>query len=442
MSAVSRTLASFIGLLFLAVAAATPGHAFVIQSVTSPGGIKAWLVQDKTIPLIAMNFSFQGGSAYDPPGKEGLANFITGMLDEGADDVDSQTFQKRREELAFKMSFDVGRDHFEGRFQTLTRNRDASFDLLRKAITKPRFAADAVERVRKQFELAARDQAQDPEQTATDAWMKQALPGDPYAHDPSGSEASLSTITADDLRAAHDRIFRRATLQVAVVGDIDAATLGKLLDQTFGGLPQASDLPKLPPARIAAGPSRKVINSDNPQSVIVFGGPGILRSDPAFIPAYIMTEILGGGSLSSRLTREIREKRGLTYGVSADLVPLRRVGLLLGSLGTRNAKAGEALALVRQEFDRMAKSGPTQAELDEAKTFLEGSYALHFSGNAAIAGQLLGLQQENLGIDYIDKRNARLAAVTLDDVKAQAARIVNGDTLIVTVVGQPQGLPN
>lgn len=435
-----RRLAAVIGLVLLSLAAASPGYAFKIEEVTSPGGIKAWLVQDKTIPLIAMSFAFRGGSAYDPPGKEGVATFITGMLDEGADDVDSATFQKRRDELAFKMSFDAGRDYFSGNFQTLTKNRDASFDMLRKAITKPRFAADAVERVRKQFVLAARDEAQDPEQAAANAWMQQALPNDPYAHDPSGTEASLNAITPDDLRAAHALIFSRGTLQVAVVGDIDAATLGKLLDQTFGGLPAASSLPALPPAELAAGPSLKVIASDNPQSVIMFGEQGIKRSDPAFIPAYIMVEILGGGSFSSRLTTEIREKRGLTYGVGLSLVPLRRLGLVMGSLGTRNEKAGEALALVKQEMNRMAKEGPTQAELDEAKTFLEGSYALRFTGNSAIANQLLAIQQENLGVDYIDKRNARVAAVTLADVKEQAARIINGDKLIVTVVGQPQGL--
>lgn len=442
MNGMLRSVAGLLCLAFVAIAAATPGFAFTIEQVISPGGIKAWLVQDKAIPLIAMSYAFKGGSAYDPAGKEGLANFITGMLDEGADDLDSAAFQRKRDELAFKMSFDVGRDYFTGSFQTLSRNRDASFDLLRKALTKPRFAADAVERVRKQFLLAARDQAQDPEQVAATAWMQQALPGDPYAHDPDGADTTIATITPGDLRDAHHRIFTRATLRIAVVGDIDATSLGRLLDQTFGGLPVGAPPPDLPAPRLTAGPNLKVIQHGIPQSVIMFGEAGLKRSDPAFIAAYIMSEILGGGSFSSRLTTEIREKRGLTYGVGASLVPLSRLGLLMGSLATRNEKAGEALALVKQELNRMAKEGPTQAELDEAKTFLMGSYALRFSGNAAIAGQLLSIQQENLGIDYIEKRNARVAAVTLDDVKAQAARILDGDKLIVTVVGKPEGIAN
>jgi zinc protease len=183
-----------------------------------------------------------------------------------------------------------------------------------------------------------------------------------------------------------------------------------------------------------------VIERDIPQSIIVFGHGGILRGDPDFFPAYIMTSILGGGGFGSRLTDEIREKRGLTYGVGAGLVPLDRAGLFMGSLGTRNEKAGEALALVRDVLKRMADEGPTAQELAEAKTFLTGSYALRFDSNAKIAGQLLGIQQENLGIDYINRRNAMVEAVTLEQVKAQAKRLIDADRLIVTVVGRPQGL--
>ncbi|MGH6907173.1 MAG: M16 family metallopeptidase, partial [Aestuariivirga sp.] len=400
----------------------------------------AWLVQDKTIPLIAMKFSFRGGSVVDPKGKEGVANFLTGMMDEGAADLDSAAFQRLRDELSFKMGFDAERDHFEGAFQTLSRNRDASFELLRKVLTQPRFDAAPLELVRQQFLLSVQEETEDPERIASAAWMEMALPGDPYARASGGTLASVGAITADDLRRTHALIFNRRTLEVAVVGDIDGATLGLLLDHVFGGLPEGQEPPALPQPRFSEGPALKIIQRDIPQSIIMFGHAGIRRNDPEFIPAYIMSEILGGGSSGTRLTEELREKRGLTYGVSADLAPLDRAGLFIGSLGTRNEKAGEALSLVRQELDHMAKGGPSAAELAEAKTYLTGSYALRFDGNASIAGQILGIQQANLGIDYIDKRNSLVNAVTLDQVKVQAARLLHGDKLIVAVVGKPQGI--
>ena len=415
-------------------------HAFTIQEVKSPGGITAWLVEERAIPLMAMNFSFRSGSAEDPPGKEGAAEFLTGMLDEGAGDMPAQAFQMKREELSFRMSFSVDSDFFEGSFQTLTRNRTESIELLRQALTAPRFDAEPLEKVRQQFLLAVKEKEQDPQSIAWRAWMQKALPGDPYSRPDEGTEQSMAAMTADDLKAAHRRIFTRDTLEVAVVGDISAAELGPLLDKVFGGLPETAPREALPPAKVAQGPQLEVIARDMPQSVIVFGHEGILRSDPDFIPAFVMAEILGGGGLDSWLSEEIREKRGLTYGVSFGLSPMERTGLFAGMLQTRNDAAGEALAAAREVMARMANEGPTQQQLDEAKTYLTGSYALRFSSNAAIARQLLGQQQQGLAIDYVEKRNALVEAVTLEQVKAQAKRLLHPDRLIVTVVGRPEGL--
>ena len=416
------------------------GLAFTIKEVTSPGGIKAWLVEEKTVPLIAMNFSFRGGSIHDPHGKDGVSEFLTGMMDEGAGDMSSAEFQKRRDALAFRMSFDSGRDFFEGSFQTLSRVRGESFALLELAISAPRFDTEPLERVRQQFLLNVKEQNEDPQRQASTAWLQMALPGDPYAREGGGTEQSIGAITSADLHAAHRRIFTRQTLQVAVVGDIDAVELGPLLDRVFGALPLKAELPALTKAKIVEQPQLKIINRDIPQSVIIFGHEGLRRDDPDFIPAFVMSEILGGGGFNSRLTEEIREKRGLTYGVGFGLSPMDRAGLYIGSLQTSNARAGEALTLVRQVMAKMAEEGPTQQELDEAKTFLTGSYALRFSSNGAIANQLLGLQQQQLGIDYVTRRNSLIEALTLDQVKAQARRLLHPDKLIVSIVGKPVGL--
>lgn len=438
---ISNALRGLLLVLGLSVASAASADAFTIQDVTSPGGIKAWLVEEHAIPLMAMNYSFRGGTELEPAGQEGVSTFLTGMMDEGAGDVLSADFQKKRDELAFRMSFDAGSDFFEGGFQTLTRNRDASTDLLKLAITSPRFDAEPLERVRQQFLVNVKDKEQDPQTIGWQAWMDEILPGDPYSRPDDGTEASITAITADDLRAAHRRIFNRDTLQVAVVGDITAKELGPLLDKVFGDLPAKSpEQPKLPQATPAMGPKLRIIDRDMPQSVIAFGTEGIKRDDPDFIPAFVMAEILGSGGLTSRLSVEIREKRGLTYGVGFGLNPMGRVGLYTGSLQTKNESAGEALDAAREVIRTYAEDGPSQADLDEAKTFLTGSYALRFSSNSAIANQLLGIQQQNLGIDYVQKRNALVNAVTLDQVKAQAKRLLHPDRLIVTVVGRPQGI--
>ena len=438
---ISHTLRSLVVVTGLFVASAASANAFTIQEVTSPGGIKAWLVEEHAIPLMAMNYSFKGGTELDPAGKEGVSTFLTGMMDEGAGDMLSAEFQKKRDELAFRMNFDAGSDFFEGGFQTLTRNRDASADLVKLAITSPRFDAEPLDRVRQQFLVNVKDKEQDPQSLGWQAWMQEILPGDPYSRPDDGTEATINGITADDLKAAHRRIFTRDGLQVAVVGDITAQELGALLDKLFGGLPAASpEQARLPEPKPAMGPKLKIIDRDMPQSVIAFGTEGIKRDDPDFIPAFVMAEILGSGGLSSRLSEEIREKRGLTYGVGFGLNPMGRIGLYTGSLQTKNESAGEALDAAREVIKKYADEGPTQQDLDEAKTFLTGSYALRFSSNSAIANQLLGIQQQNLGIDYVQKRNALVNAVTLDQVKAQAKRLLHPDRLIVTVVGRPQGI--
>lgn len=415
-------------------------YAIDIKEVTSPGGIKAWLVENKDIPLIAMNFSFEGGSTSDPAGKEGTAHFMTGMMDEGAGDLDSAAFQALRDELAVRISFDSGMDQFEGSLQTLSKNRALAFDLLKKVLTAPHFETAAVERVRQQFIVSASNDEQEPESIASRAWMELAFGDQLYARQSKGTPASLAAITADDLRAMHKLLFSRKGLKIAVVGDIDAPALALALDEIFGGLPDTEPPRAVTSIKVTKGPVVKVIDRDIPQSIIIFGHEGILRNDPDFIPAFAMSQVLGGSGYASRLMTEVREKRGLTYGIGFGLSPMDHAGLNVGSLGTRNEKAGEALAIVKETLKKMADEGPTQAELDDMKTFLTGSYALRFDTNEKIAGQLLGIQQENLGIDYINKRNSLIDAITLEQVKAQAKRLIDSEHLIVTVVGKPEGL--
>jgi zinc protease len=413
------------------------GHAMKIQNVKSPGGIEAWLVEEHSVPIIAMHFSFKGGAAQDPAGKEGVANFITTMLDEGAGELNDQRFHEMMEELAIKMRFDAGKDNFSGSFETLTVNRDAGFDLLRLALTKPRFDVAAVDRMRTQLVASLSFAEKDPGRVAGRAWSRTAFGAHPYGRPTEGVRESLGAIQRADLEGYRSKVFARDTLKVAVVGDIDAKTLGTLLDKIFGDLPAKANLVPVPAIQIAPEGKKTVIEMAVPQSVAVFGHGGVLRKDPDFIGAYMLNYIIGGGGFNSRLMEQVREKRGLAYSVSSYLSPYDRTGLILGNVATKNEAIDQSLEVIRAEFKRMAEEGPTEKELIDAKSYLTGSYPLQFDTSSKIASQLLGIQIEDLGIDYIDKRNSLIEAVTLPQIRAIAKRLLKPDGMIITVVGQP-----
>ena len=431
----------FVGLfVLLLVAVSRPLHATEITRVVSPGGIEAWLVEEHSLPLVSLHFAFRGGAAQDPTGREGLANMVTALLDEGAGELDSQAFQTRLEELAIQLSFSAGRDAFYGELKTLSEHRDAAFDLLRLALTSPRFDAEPAERIRAQILSGLRFEEEDPEDVAGKAWFEIAFGSHPYARPVNGRPQSVAAIGVDGLKRYVGRVFARQGLKIAVVGDIDAETLGGKLDEIFGALPAASNLEPVAQTIVVAGPVRRIIDMNIPQTVIRFGQAGIARKDPDFIPAYVVNYILGGGGFSSRLYEEVREKRGLAYSVYTYLYPLDHAALLLGGVATQNERAAESLATIEEELRRLAKDGPSAEELAAAKSYLKGSYPLSFDTSDKIAGQLVAIQLEDLGIDYINKRNDLIDAVAIGDVKRVARLLIAPENLIVTVVGRPKGL--
>ena len=410
-----------------------------IERVVSPGGIEAWLVRDKTVPLVSLDFAFRGGAIQDPADKAGVANMVASLLDEGAGELDAKAFHERLEEKAIQLGFSTGRDHVRGWLRTLKENRDAAFDLLRLALTAPRFDPQEVERVRGQVIARLTRETTNPSELSGKRWWSVAFPGHPYGRPVSGTLETVPRITADDLKDYTRRVFARDKLKVAVVGDIDAESTGALLDQVFGPLAAKADLAPVGAAQPAGLGRRVVVELDVPQAVVTFGGPGIARKDPDFMAAYIVNHILGGGSFSSRLYREVREKRGLAYSVYSQLVWLDHAAMLLGGTGTRAERAGETLDIIEQEIKRLAEAGPSEDELARAKSFLKGSYALGFDTSAKIAGQLVQIQLDELGIDYINRRSSLIDAVMIDDVRRVAKRLLDPG-LLVTVVGRPQGL--
>lgn len=410
-----------------------------IQQVVSPKGIKAWLVEEHSVPLLALRFAFVGGSTQDPEGKEGLAHFLTTMLDEGAGDIKSAEFQVRLDEMAIQMEFDASRDAFDGNLKTLTRNRDKAVELLSLALNKPRFDKDAVERMRDQIISGLKFDAKDPDRIAAQAWFKAAYGDHPYGRPVKGTTETVAKLTSKDLEAYRRKIFARDTLKVAVVGDITAEELAVVLDKLFGELPEKGDLKVIPEHAISSGPIRKTITIKNPQSVAQFGHQGFKRNDKDFIPGYILNYILGGGGFSSRLMEEVREKRGLAYSVYSYLYPLDHGALFMGGVGTKNEALEKSLDVITTELKRIAEQGPTLEELENAKRYLTGSYPLRFDTSSKIASQLLWIQMDDLGIDYIDTRNRKVSEVTLEQIKDVAKRLIQPDRLIITIVGDPKG---
>jgi zinc protease len=412
-----------------------PSHAAArIQHLVSPGGIEAWFVQDATVPLIAMEYAFGGGATQDPADKPGVGNMVASLLDEGSGELDSRTFHEHLDRRAIELSFNSTRDYFRGSLRMLKDNRDEAFDLLRMSLTSPHFDSADVERIRAQIMSGLRRDTSNPTSLATRKFLEIAFGDHPYGRQANGILASVPKIDVADMKDYVGRVLARDTLRIAVVGDVDPATLGRLLDRTFGGLPAKASLTPVADVEAARPPQRAFIPLDVPQTVVTFGGPGIRRNDPNFMAGYVVNHILGGGS-SSRLYREVREKRGLAYSVYQSLLWMDHSAVFVGNTGTRADRAGETVDAITSEIRRMAEDGPTQQELDEAKSYLKGSQMLALDTSSKLASALLQYQLDKLPIDYIEKRNAIVDAVTLDDAK-KAARRLWGQGLLTVIVGR------
>ncbi len=401
------------------------------QQITSPKGIDAWLVEDYAVPIVTIRFAFEGGTTQDPDGKEGLANLMTYLFDEGAGDLDSEAFQIALDTAGAEMSFAADLDAVYGSMRMLADERDAALNLLKLAIETPRFDQNPIERMRAQVLSGIAISAQNPATTAQKLWTETLYGDHPYARPGEGTAETLATITADDLRALHRALFARDNLHVAIVGAIDAETAAATLDLLFGTLPEQAKLVPVPDISPVFGQDLQV-EYPLPQTSIFMAYPGIRHQDPDFFAAALMNEILGGGSVLSRLTEEVREKRGLTYGVSSSLLNLQHANALVVGTSTRADRATETLDVIKDVITRLVTEGPTEAELASIKKYTIGSAALQeMSSSQAIAGTLVGLQLWDLDIDYLPRRAELINAVTVEDVKAVAAKLLGAKPTVM-----------
>lgn len=433
-----RALKGFLMALALLSTLPSETHAASkIERLVTPAGIEIWFVRDDTLPILSVNFGFFGGSSQDPADRAGVSYMTAALLDEGAGDLDSRAFQERLEQNAISLSFSSDRDTFRGSVRTLTGQQDEAFELLRLALNAPRFDQEAIDRIRASVLAGLRRAATNPDEIAGLRWFAKAFPGHPYGRPTKGDEVSINAIDRDAVQRYAKKNLARSNLKIGVVGAIDSAVLIKLIDRAFAALPAKAELVKIPDATPQALGDSEIIDLNIPQTTITFGGAGLQRKDPDYIPAFVLNHVLGGGTFSSRLYREVREKRGLAYSVYSYLATLDHSGLFLGGTSTRNDRAQETLSIIRQEIERIAEDGPTDEELTQAKSYLTGSYSLHFDTSAKVASQLLEIQLDDLGIDYIDRRNALVNAVAAEDVRRAAKRFLTNGKFLVLMVGRP-----
>ncbi|MDJ0821736.1 MAG: pitrilysin family protein [Paracoccaceae bacterium] len=430
---------AFLLTISLAVAALPAWAEIKIQEVTSPNGFEAWLVQEPSIPFVSLELRFRGGASLDAPGKRGATNLMVGLLEEGSGDLDARGFAEATEALAARFDYDVGDDAVAVSASFLTENRDEAVALLRESLVNPRFDEDAVERVRAQVLTGIRQDAKDPD-TIVGAQFDALVFGDhPYGTAYEGTLDSVAGLTRDDLIAAHRGVMARDRVYIAAAGDISADELGALIDTLLSDLPETG---LKQPADIAVETTAgvTVVPFDTPQSVAVFGHVGLERDHPDFFTAFVMNQALGGGGFEARLMNEVREKRGLTYGIYSYLVPKDHAHLLMGRVASANDRIAETIEVVSDEWRKMATEGVTEDELARVKTYLTGAYPLRFDGNGPIARILVGMQMDDLSPDYVVTRNAKVEAVTLEDVQRVATELLQPEALRFVVVGQPEGL--
>ncbi|MDB5361257.1 MAG: peptidase [Rhodospirillales bacterium] len=430
-------------LLGLALGAlmARPAGAVTVEKVTSPGGIEAWLVEDHVQKVISLSYAFHTGAAEDPADKSGLTEFVASTLDEGAGDLDSRAFQGRLEDLSSSISFEPAQDFFEGHVRTVSPHRDEVFDLLRLSLTQPRFDEPAVARVRDQITKAIAARAEEPNALAAKIWWRSNFPGQPYGRPLLGAAKTVGTITIDDLRSYVQTRFGRDQLKIAVVGDLTPDELKPLLDKTFGTLPATVTEPPGPADGTPAdGGKLLLVKKPVPQSIILFGQAALPIADKDYYTFLVLNNVLGGGTFSTRLEHAVREEKGLAYSIGTGLSNYDHAALLFGQAGTQNAKASETIAIIRQEWARFAADGPTAKELKDAKTYLEGAYALGLDSTLSIAERLLFFQTHGLPSDYFDRRKGLIEKVTLADAKRVAKLVLDPAKLAFVVVGDPEGV--
>lgn len=411
-----------------------------IKDVESKSGIHGYLIEDRSNPLISLAIGFKAGWAYEPKGKEGITDFLDAMLTEGAATLDASAFQRELADNGIDLSIDVDADDFNVTMTFLTEEKDHALTLLGAALSEPRFDKESMIRVRRQLLASQAQDKNDPDRLSSKALQRLLYPDHPYGKAHDFSKASLNAIAAEDLRQFLKRFFTRDRITIAAAGDLSQSEFTQLMDRLLNNLPEKSSVPPLLRIRPSIRGGIALIKRDLPQSVIAFAQPGIALDDPDFYAAYLMNYILGAGGFESRLMKEIRVKRGLSYGIDTDLVNRDASDFLFGNVQTKKESTSQTIDLIKEIWKDLHDHGLTQEELEAARTYVLGYYPQNFATLESSARILLSLQQNHLGKEYPELRQEKFKAVRLEDVNRVAHDLLTPDQLLFVITGNPSDI--
>ena len=411
-----------------------------IQQFTTPGGVSVWLVTEPSIPIVSVQMAWRGGSVADPDGLEGLGQAVVYGMNEGAGDLDSLAFQTAMEELNMSFSCSNGTEWTSCSATMLSENAPASMALVASALTAPRYDEGPFQRFLREQEVSLKTRETSAGYLAWRAQSQALYPDHPFAREV--TPESLAALTPELARSHMRALMRKDGMLVTAVGNISPEALAPLIDTAVAALPETSDLPAVTPVTLPqmAAADPVIVPLPQPQSLVRFIGPAMDRANPDYFPAFVLNYTFGGGGFESRLMKTLRVDKGLTYGVSSSIDPNPSFTVWSGGGQTKNESAGDFITGIREEMQKFIDGGVTEAELSDAKAYLIGSYPLGFDSNAKIASNIMSVRQDDLGVDYFDRRNALIEAVTLEDVNRVAATYLAPGRYSFFVVGEPQGL--
>lgn len=401
------------------------------------GGIRVYLVENHANPMVEVSILTRGGSVFDPVGKEGVAYLTAWMFNEGAGEMNSEKFRGRLDFYGIVMDANASRDTLGINMTTLSEHLEEAFGLMSLAVTQPRFDREDFERARQETIIIVRQSREHGDFLANVQLYAMMYPGHGYGHPTMGSEESISRITLNDVRQFYVKSMRSPQMVMAVAGDITEATLRRLLEGTMGGVDSRPSLH----GSIAATPSVSEgvsfhVEMDSSQTAIEMGVVAMDREDGDYYPLLVLGQAFGGHGLTSRLFEEIREKRGLAYGVNSSFSPLEGRGPFVISMKTKTDKVAEALGVIREEMGVVARDGLEKQELEDVKRYLTQSFALNLDTlkKQAATWSLIGYYRR--GMDYLQRWPERILGVGEGDIKRVARRILNPAHFQTVTVGK------
>lgn len=408
-----------------------------VKEVVSPKQkIKAYLFEDKTNPIISVNFMFKNsGLANDNDTEVGLANMVAALLTTGSGELDRIQFQEELEKRAISISFSASRDEMNGALLTTKAQAGKAYRLLKNVLAYPRFDEADIEQVKAERLVMLKQQSEHPDRVLGLEANEILFGNHPYSRNPLGKASDIIAISRSQVAEYVKNHFTRNNLIVGIAGDISTEEAGKMLDDVFGSLPDSGRTAFVRKARIDYQGGDRNIDKNLPQSIARFVAPGVTRSDKDFYPLYVANHVLGGSGLTSRLSLAAREKEALTYGVYTYMSTADKAPMLAGSFSATPENFSRVKKIVKNEWQKMGDRGVSQEELVAAKEYLLASYNLRFASITDIAEILTAMQKEDLGIDFLQKRNDYIRNIKLTEVNTAAKKFFDNKNLRFITIG-------